>query len=394
MALTLRQTPIRFVITLLGVAGALSLTGCGGFFQCEGKTDCPSTGTGTSGTDSGDYAYISNNSTNADDLSVYDVSAGALNALTSSPISLGYIPNAMVINPANTIMFVSNPAASVINAYTISSAGALSGGNAVAPQIATAMAISPDGEYLYVLDLTSAGSVLDVYAIGTNGTLTAASATGDVLPLLGTTTTGASIAVGPTGSNYLVVTLGTAGDVIVPLSNDQLTGTAPVTITFTGPNADVSADNGAAIDSNNNIYFARTINGSGSVAVYSVASDGSKATSVSNTNSATGQGDHAILVAGSYLYTANEQAGTISGFSFTSAGVLTPLTGSPYTAPTLVNALGVDNTGKYIVASGYSQSAGTKLYTIGSAGALTAASVATATGTATTTPVAIAMTQP
>ena len=389
MALTLRQTPIHFVITLLGVAGALSLTGCGGFFQCEGKTSCPSTGTGTTGTASGDYAYISNNSTNANDLSVYDVSTGALNALSSSPISLGYVPNAMVINPASTLMFVSNPATGVINAYTIASSGALTGGTAVANQIVSAMAVSQDNDYLYTLDLTSAGSVLAVYSIGTNGALTAAAIPSITLPLLGTS--GASIAVAPTGSNYLVVTLGTVGDVIVPLANDQLSTTlSPLTISIpssTSPQGDF----GAAIDSNNNVYFART----GQIAVYTVASDGSKWTSVTNTtaNSTTGQGDRAILVTGSYLYTANETDGTISGFSFTSAGVLTTL-GSAYTAPTLVSALGVDNSGKYIIASGYSSSAGTKLYTIGSAGALTAASVATATGTSTSNPVVIAMTQP
>ncbi|HEY1743415.1 MAG TPA: hypothetical protein VGG18_09635 [Granulicella sp.] len=387
MALTLRQTPIRFVIALLGVAGALSLTGCGGFFQCEGKTDCPSTGTGTTGTDSGDYAYISNNSTNADDLSVYDVSTGALNALASSPISLDYVPNAMVMNPASTLMFVSNLTAGVINSYNVGSSGALTGGTTQVNQIVSAMAISQDNEYLYALDLTTGGSILAFYSIGSNGTLTPASIPSITLPVA---TSGASIAVGP-NSNYLVVTLGQAGDVIVPLTNDQASTTLnplpipPSTTAATG-------DYGAAIDTtNNNVYFART----GVIAVYNIAADGSKWTSITNTtaNSTTGTGDHAILIAGSYLYTANYTDGTISGFSFTSAGVLTPLTGSPYAAPTLVNALGLDNTGKYIVASGYSSSAGTKLYTIGSAGALTAASVATATGTSGANLVLIAMTQ-
>ena len=386
MALTLRQTPIRLVITLLGVAGALSLTGCAGFFQCEGKTDCPTTG--TTGTASGDYAYISNNSTSADDLSVYDVSTGAPDPLSNSPISLGYVPNAIVINPAGTIMFVSNPASSVINAYTVGSSGTLTGGTAVASQIATTMAISPDGDYLYVLDLTSAGSILDTYSIGTNGVLTAAAQTGYTLPLLGTS--GASITVGPTGSDYLVVTLGTAGDVIVPLTDDIVSSTiTPQTITFTDT-AGTTGDYGAAIDgTNNNVYFART----GTIGVYNVASDGSKVTQITTnttTNSATGNGDHAILLTGSYLYTANATDGTISGFSFTSAGVLTPLTGSPYTASTEVGALGVDNTGKYIVASGYNSSTGTKVFTIGSAGALTAASATAATGTSTA--VVIAMT--
>jgi 6-phosphogluconolactonase len=392
MALTLRQTSIRLVIALLGVAGALSFTGCGNFFVCEGKASCPSSGSGGTGTNSGDYAYISNNSTNSSDLSVYDVSTGAPKALSSSPISLGYIPNAMVINPAGTIMFVSDPASSLIYAYSIGSTGALTienSGTAVASQIASALAISPDGEYLYALDLTTDGAVLSVYAIGTNGVLTAAT-----IPSYTFTqqigTSGASITVAPSGSNFLVLTLGTAGDVIVPLANDQL-NTAninPVSITFS---SSATGDFGAAIDSNNNVYFARTTG----IAVYNVASNGSSVTAVTNTsaNSATGSGVHGILITGSYLYAASSNSSNISGFSFTSAGILTPLTGSPYTAPTNVGALGIDNTGKYLVASGYNSSSGTQVFTIGSAGALTASTTTAPTGTSpSTTPVVIAMT--
>ena len=383
MALTLRQTPIRFVIALLGVAGALSLTGCGNFFQCEGKPACPSTG--TPGTNSGDYAYISNNSSNADDLSVYDVSTGAPDPLSNSPISLGYIPNAMVINPAGTFMFVSNPATGVIESYSISSSGALSNGTTQVTQIVTAMAISSDGDYLYALDVTTEGSILAFYAIGANGSLTAASNPNTQLPISNTTTLGASIAVAPSGSNsnYLVVTLGTAGDVIVPLANDQLnTAIGFQTITFTTSG---TGDYGAAIDTNNNVYFART----NSVAVYAVASNGSKGTLVGTTP--TGQGDHAIVLTGNYLYTANSGDSTISGFSFTSGGVLTSL-GAAYAAPTTVGALGIDNKKTYLVASGYNSTSGTMVYAIGSTGALTASKTTAATGTSTVTPVVIAMT--
>ena len=390
MALTLRQTPIHFGIALLGVAGALSLTGCGNFFQCEGKPACPSTG--TPGTNSGDYAYISNNSSNADDLSVYDVSTGAPDPLSSSPISLGYIPNAMVINPAGTFMFVSNPATGVIESYSISSSGALTNGATQANQIVTAMAISPDNDYLYALDVTTDGAILAFYAIGSNGSLTPASNPSVQLPIANTTTVGASITVAPSGSNYLVVTLGTAGDVIVPLTNDQPSTTVaiPKVITPTSPQGTAVGDYGAAIDGNNNVYFART----GFIAVYNVAANGGTWNAVTNsaTNSATGTGDHAILLTGSYLYTANSSDGTISGFSFTSAGVLTLLAGSPYTAPTLVGALGIDNKKTYLVASGYNSSSGTMGYTIGSAGALTASKTTAATGTSNATPVVIAMT--
>lgn len=392
MAIPSRQNSIRFTLALLGAAAALGLTGCGNFFQCEGKTSCPASstgGTGTSGTGSAseDYAYISNNVSNSTSLSVYDVSKGALTALANSPLSLNYVPNAMAITPDNSVMYVSDPVDQFIYAYTVNSDGSLSianSGNAEANDSASAMAITPDGKYLFTLDINITGTILNEYAIGSGGALTASSTPTLILGITGTL--GASITVAPTG-DFAVVTLGQGGDEIIPLSNDLLNNAnvVPPIITF---NSATSGDYAAAIDSNDFVYFART----GMVAVYQVTGGGGIVTSVSNTaaNAATGAGDRTILVDGTNVYTANTEDGTISGFT-SASGVLTPIAGSPFTAPTDVSALGLDNSKQFLVAAGLNSNNGAQIYTIGTAGALTASSSVAPTST-NSNPVVIAMT--
>ena len=392
MAIPSRQTSIRFIVALLGAATAFGLTGCGNFFQCEGKPSCPASssgGTGGTGTNSGDYAYISNNVSNSNSVSVYDVSAGTPNALSNSPLSLTYVPNAMVITPDNSFMYVSDPAAQALYLYTIGSNGSLTnpnGSNLEVLDAASAMDVTPDGKYLFTLDLTVSGVVVNEYAIGSNGALSASST--PTLPLGVIATGGASIKVAPSG-DFAVVTLGQQGDVIIPLSNELINTvniSAP-TITFT--TTDVG-DFDVAIDSNDFVYFART----NSVAVYQVASNGGSYTQITTStkaNAATGAGDRTILVAGTNVYTANNSDSTISGFT-SASGVLTPIAGSPFPAPTDVNALGLDSTGKYLVAAGYNSNNGAQVYTIGTGGVLTASTTVAPTNTTTGNPVVIAMT--
>ncbi|AEU36360.1 lactonase family protein [Granulicella mallensis] len=386
MAIPSRQTSIRFIVALLGAATALGLTGCGNFFQCEGKPSCPasSSGGGT-GTTSGDYAYVSNSTSSTSSISVFDVSTGAPLALSNSPISLGYEPTAMAITPNNSFLFVSSTVNTAVYTYSIGSTGTLSNVNGTQAAVtlnASAMDISPDSKYLYVLDFSTVGTSLDQYSIGSNGALTAVTS-GFPLPLIGTS--GASIKVAPTG-DFLVVTLGTAGDVIVPLTNEVIDSITANPITFT---TSTVGDFGVAIDENDQVYFSRT----GSVSVYQVASNGGSYKEITNTaaNSDTGAGNRAILVNGSNVYTANLTANNLSGFSATTAGILAQLTGSPYAGPSTVGAIGVDSSGKYLVAAGYG-TAGVQVYAIGSTGALTASSTTANNGTSTSVPVVMAVT--
>ena len=91
------------------------------------------------------------------------------------------------------------------------------------------------------------------------------------------------------------------------------------------------------------------------------------------------------------MFTANEGANTISSFGIASDGNLTAATGSPFAGPTEVSALGVDNTGVYMVAVGYDANTGVRLYSISSAGVLTQVATA-ASGTTTQYPALVAMT--
>jgi 6-phosphogluconolactonase (cycloisomerase 2 family) len=91
-----------------------------------------------------------------------------------------------------------------------------------------------------------------------------------------------------------------------------------------------------------------------------------------------------------FVYTANEGNGTVSAWSIGTSGALTAVSGAPFTGPTSVSALGVDKSGSYLVAAGYSASSGVQLFSIGTTGALTAAASA-GTGTSTTYPVVLAM---
>lgn len=387
MAIPSRQTSIRFIVALLGAATALGLTGCGNFFQCEGKPSCPASsgGSGGSGSASEDYAYISNNVSNSSSLSVYDVSKGALTALSNSPLSLGYVPNAMAITPDNSVMYISDPAKQGIFLYSVGSDGSLtnSSGEPEISDTASAMDITPDGKYLFTLDLTITGAIVNEYAIGSGGALTAASSP-SILGITGEL--GASIKVAPS-ANFVVVTLGTGGDEIIPLVNDLFnTGNvSPQIITFKTTGV---GDFDSAIDSNDYVYFART----GMVAVYQVTAGGGTVTSISNTatNSKTGAEDSVILVDGTNVYTANTADGTISGFT-SASGVLTPIAGSPFTAPTDVSALGLDNSKQFLVAAGLNSNNGAQIYTIGAAGALTVSSSVAPTST-NSNPVVIAMT--
>ena len=86
-----------------------------------------------------------------------------------------------------------------------------------------------------------------------------------------------------------------------------------------------------------------------------------------------GNGPRSIVINSdsTYLYVGNDTDSTISGYSIGTNAALTALAGSPYAAPSSVDALAIDSTGKYVIASGYNASSGIQLYTIGSAGALT-----------------------
>jgi 6-phosphogluconolactonase (cycloisomerase 2 family) len=376
------------------------LSGCGSFFTCEGKSDCPTTCVASStvtcpATGTGDYAYVANSATGSTTIDEYTLSSGALTAATDATQNLTYTPISMVVNPADTFMYVAsdaslnttNPGDGYIYGYSIGTGGALSilgGGDAQIGENDAALAVSPDGKWLFTLP--EAALTINEYPINSStGALTAlendypltSAPTGSITPL--------SIAVAPSGE-YFAAAFATGGANVFPF--DTTTGAMPTGQNPVGiyPGSAASGIYAVAFDSNNYLYCA----GTAGLQVFSVSSGVTiallKTYSVGNAPRSI-----AINSASTYVYVGNEADGTISAYSIGTGGALTAVSGSPFTGPATVSALAFDSTGKYLIASGYNASSGIQLFTIGSTGALTSAASA-GTGTSTLIPGAIATT--
>ena len=375
------------------------LAGCHNFFVCQGKASCPSTGGGTGSTT--DFAYVSNSASGSTYVAQYDLSSGALTTI-ASPFNLGFQPVALSISPDNKFLYAATlPGANNagIYLYNIASSGALStasNGAALINDAISSMAISPDGGFLFVLN--SDGTSMNEYQVNTStGSLqlaeqisvpisTCSLAVGNNLPATQTCT----VTVAPSGQ-FVVVALGTAGDAIFPYSSSSgITSTNFTTIPSGSTQASPSGDFSIVLDDNNFAYIARTV----ALADYSISS-ARVASPVSTEPYASGAVPRSVVLnkTQNFVYTANEGASTISVYGISSTGVLSA-NGSPFAGPTNVSAIGVDNSGKYMLAAGYNSTNGVQLLSISSTGnnigTLTLVTSA-ATGTSTAYPVVLAM---
>lgn len=387
-----RSYGLSICALLLLSATTSLLTGCGSFFSCEGKASCPaapSSGTpSTPATSNTDFAYVSNSVTGNTYVSGYDLTSGTLVAATNSPFSFGYSPSAMAINPANTYMYVASDSTlsagvGYIYAYGIGTGGTLSilsSGSPLENESVTSLDISPDGQWLFALDTN--GLTLEEYSINSStGALTFASTYGITGAANGLVTP-SGVKVAPTG-DYLVVAMGTGG--AETFSLNTTTGAAAAT-TLISPATASSGIYAAAADNNHHLYCAGTVG----LQVFSTTTTGVPTLMKAY---AAGNGAHSVVInnAATTVYVGNQTDSTISGYAIDTTAALTPLTGSPFAAPKTVNALSIDSTQGYLIASGYNSTAGVQLFKIGSAGALTAGA-STGSGTVTAIPGAIAVT--
>jgi 6-phosphogluconolactonase (cycloisomerase 2 family) len=374
---------MRRVLAVGLAAGLMSLTGCAGFFVCQ-KASCPASSS-TSSTVT-NYAYVSNSATASTYINGYSLAGGNLTtATTGSPYSLGYTPIAMAVNPADTFLYVAVDSAlssgSVgMYVYSIGTGGQLSianSGSAVGAGSYTAIDISPDGQWLFALDTT--GLILYEYQINSSTGVLTLGNTISITPGNTNAVTPVAVKVAPS-ADFVVATLGTAGDVIYSFNTS--TGLLGATISTISTGSTAVGDYAVAIDSSNNLYLARTTG----VAVYTATSLG--VPTLVNTYTS-GNGPHSIAVSSGSAYAGNQTDGTISAYTVASGPALTAL--ATTSAPAAVRSLAVDKSGTYLLANGYGTSLGLELYTIGSTGALTAASNA-GTGTTTTVPAVMALT--
>ena len=329
----------------VSVALALPVfTGCSGFFPPING------GGGGGGGSTGNRVYVANQA--AGSIGAFSVGTGTLTTVNNSPVAVGYKPLSMVVTPNNALLYVG--AATGVFVYFINSDGSLTTpgtGSQPAGVFAPAMAVSPDGQWLIVLDGTT--QQLDIFQINSStGALTSVTS-----PVAYSTTSGvwqpSDIRISPDGT-LIFAALGTAGDAVFTFNTTTGVATSSQGLT-TGNTA--TGDFGLAVSPKTTYLFIARSGTNGGVAVYSIGSGG-VLTPVTGTPFAAGSGTFSVILdsTGTYVYAANRTDGTISGYTIvpggTTAGLsLTQLKGSPYSSGSGVQALGIDSTGKYLLAA-------------------------------------------
>jgi 6-phosphogluconolactonase len=371
----------RSLTGVVVVALAVTLTGCSGFFVPENSSSGGGGGTGTA-----NFVYVGNAQTNT--VSGFKIGTGVLTNVPNMPYNLGFSPTAMAVHPTNKFLYVAG--VSSIFLYSIGSDGSLSAaaaGAGVAIATVNSLDISPDGNWLFALDLTR--QIVDEYQINqTTGALTS------LAPTAYTIANGVwspkAIRVAP-GGGYLFLALGTGGDVVMTLNT---TTGALLQTQQLGLASTQTSDNALAIDSKTTYLYVARSGSSGGLAVYSIGANG-VLNSVTGSPFAAGAQPFSVVLdnSGKYVYVANGSDANISGYLIGTGSVLTALAGSPYASGNQVEALGTDSSGKYLLAAAFGGSPDLTMYSfdVASPGALDSATSA-ATGTDPANAIALALT--
>lgn len=359
---TTMTTGVRHSVSLAVFLALLCATGCANFFPPLTSTS------GSSTTNTGDYAYVANAYTSSTSgssiytITGFSVGTGTLTALSGSPVTLPVAPATIVVNPANSLLYVAG--SQVVYGYTIATNGSLTaidsttGTPALVNANIVSMVISPDGQWLLALDANSSLVTIDEYQIASTGLLTLETGAQYALTS-GATIVPSSIAVAPTG-DYVAVSLGTGGDVLFSFntSTGALTEATQVNVPTT-----TSADQALTFDAAGATLYVARSGTDGGVVPYIIGSGGGL-TAASGAPFALGKGPSSIVIdkTGKYLYVGNKVDSTISGFSIGSNAVLTALSGSPYASGTNVSALARDNSGDYILSTAIDGNPDLKMY--------------------------------
>jgi len=313
---------------------------------------------------------------------------GALTSTSSDSISVGSNSYEIAISPNGKYLYGTNLASTGskgINVYQVGASGVLSAiktGTFNAGANPTGIAVTPNGNYCYVTNQGSTNGIngISAYTIGSNGALTAIGS--------GTFTTGPSpigIAISPNG-NYLYITnyssVGTNGISAFTISSDGSLSaiTSGTFTTGVNPIAVAVSPNGSYLYVTNH-----GSTGTNGISVFSIGSDGAL-TAVTTGTFATGLRPYGVVVTpnSSYVYLVNYgSTGTngISAYSIGSGGALTAITSGTFSAGTTPFGIAVSTSGAYLYAtnSGSAGANAISAYTIGAGGELTAITSGTLT---------------
>lgn len=366
------------------LAAAMGSVGCGDFFVPPDNSG----GGGGGGTGTG-RVYVANATTGPNtttgSIAGFTIGTGTLTAVPNSSMAVSYQPLAAVVSPNNAFLYVSS--GSAITGYAINSDGSLTAqSNGVVISVLS-LAVSPDGKWLFGLDVSGA---LDEFQIDSSSGGLSALTPQPCQISNGATPLPQEVKVSPLG-NFVFTALGSAGDCIYSLNT--ATGTTAFASFLSVSSS--SSDNGLAVDSTGSTLYIARAGTNGGVAVYTIGGGG-VVTPIAGSPFAAGGRPFSVVLdkTGKYLYVANRNDNTISGYSIGTgtASALTALTGSPFGSGQQVNSLGVDPGGTYLLAGANGGDPDLSMYSFDAttAGALVLAkSVATDTDPTNVTAIAV-----
>jgi 6-phosphogluconolactonase (cycloisomerase 2 family) len=258
---------------------------------------------------------------------------GSLTALTCSALTTGAQPAQMIADSTGKFVIVVNHSAATVESFGIGSNGCLSLiSNVTTDPSPNSLALDETGKFLVVVTSkkgTSANGALDIFKFNPS--------TGQI------TTNPVSIAI--TAQNQRVFA-GKASNSIYVTSTDSPNNLFQFTLNTSTGNAALARSYAAGsspgiggFNGSGTLLFLPAT-GSDQLFIYHVAADGTLSAAsgspVSTNPSAApgGPGSRPFQAqadpSGKFLYVGGSGAGDVSAFSFTSAGALTAITGSPF----------------------------------------------------------------
>ena len=280
---------------------------------------------------------------------------GESTTTTPNPIPVGTTPRAISISQDSRFLYVANSGSDSVTIFSIGTAGVLTRvppttGNpnpaAAGGSAPIALATPQTGRFLYVAN--SASNTVTAFQIETSGLLTTVPPAGPgTNPISVSGTNPTALAMSPNGQ-FLYVTNGASNTVtafqVEPsglLTLVPPTGSNPNPVSTGGANP-----NGIAVASNG--AFLYIANGEGNVSAFTIGSNGlltlvpASGTALNPTPAGTNPAAVTISQDGQFLYVAN-RGGNVSAYTITpGSGTLVPLTpllGNPFPAGTNPSAI-------------------------------------------------------
>jgi 6-phosphogluconolactonase (cycloisomerase 2 family) len=321
------------------LAAGVMLTGCGGFFVPPDNSGGGGGGGGGGTTTA--RVYVANATTGT--VSGYSIGDAKLTAVPNSPVTLGFAPVAAVVSPNNSFLYIASTAS--ISVYAINSDGSLTAQNNGVVVSVASIDISPDGKWLFGLDLIR--NTVDLFQIdASSGGLTPVT-TASYDALTGTLTP-QMLKVSPAG-NLVFCVLGNGGERVFTF--DSTSGSLAYANQAIQLDTSGTSDNALAIDSTASYLYVARSGTNGGVAVYSIGAGG-VLNSIAGSPFPAGNRPFSIVLdkTGKYLYVANRTDSTISAYSIGTGSALTALSGSPFSSGQQVISLGAEPGGTYLLA--------------------------------------------